>query len=432
MKRFVKVVGSSILILTSLIALISVSSCKGTGTTGGGVKTKKYAVTITQPKDQALDGKIEAKVNNAAIGANLAEGAIVTLSYTAGSKNTFKSWKVVKKGTTEAVTLKPDATTQPATFTMPAYDVEIAVEVQDKASVPKYKVYIEELINKAAYGSFEVKVGDTKIKNEGEVAQGETVTLTYTPGTKSTFDEWYVTKKSESTEVPLTPNKKTSKVSFKMPKYDVEIKVYVETQGSLGKRHEVKVEQPQNQNDDGKIEIEVLRPGTTDKYRKLVGNTIEAGRGVRCKYTKGSKKKLLKWWVVKKDSKPEAEVGGTENNTSSTLVFIMPDFPITISAKLQEIKKCEVKINDIKPEEGKVTVKVDDKEIKTGAKVEEGKAVKIEYERGTNPKKRLSQWKVVKKGTQDKVDLLYGGNEKNEFKMPDYDVEITAEILTLN
>ena len=142
MKRFVKVVGSSILILTSLIALISVSSCKGTGTTGGSA-TKKYAVTITQPKDQALDGKIEAKVNNAAIGANLAEGAIVTLSYTAGSKNTFKSWKVVKKGSNDPVTLKPDSNTEPATFTMPAYDVAVSVEVQDKASVPKHKVIIE-------------------------------------------------------------------------------------------------------------------------------------------------------------------------------------------------------------------------------------------------------------------------------------------------
>ena len=334
----------------------------------------------------------------------------------------------MKKGTAEAVALKPDATTEPATFTMPAYDVEIAVEVQDKALVPKHKVIIEELINKAAYGSFEVKVGDTKINNEGDVAEGETVTLTYTPGTQSTFDEWNVTKRYETAEVPLTPNKKTSKVSFKMPKYDVEIKVYVETKGNLGKRHEVKVEQPQNQNDDGKIEIEVLRPGTTNKYRKLVGNTIEAGRGVRCKYTKGSKKKLLKWWVVKKDT--QDEVGGTQNTTSSTLVFIMPDFPITISAKLQDIKKSEVKINAITPAEGILTVKVDDKAIKSGDKVEEGKTVNILYERGTDSKKYLSNWKVVKKGTQEKLTLTYGGNEKNEFTMPDYDVEITAEIGT--
>lgn len=426
MKRFVKVVGSSILILTSLIALISVSSCKGTGTTGG--VTKKYAVTITQPKDQTLDGKIEAKVNNVAIGAEVAEGAIVTLSYTAGSKNTFKSWKVLKKGSNDPVTLKPDSNTEPATFTMPAYDVAVSVEVQDKASVPKHKVIIEELVSPAAYGSFEVKVGNTKIKNEDDVAEGETVTLTYTPGTQSTFDEWYVTKRSESTEVPLNPGKKTSKVSFKMPKYDVEIRAYVDAKENIGKRHEIKVVQPQNQNDDGKIEIELLRLGTTDKWQKLVGNTIGANRSMRCIYKKGSKKKLLKWWVVKKDSNPEAEVAGTQNTTSPTLVFSMPDFPITVSVKLQEIKKYEVTIKDIKPEEGKVTVKVDDKVITSGTKVEEGKKVNILYERGTDPKKYLAQWKVVKKGTQNKVDLLYGGNEKNEFTMPDYEVEIIAEI----
>ena len=337
----------------------------------------------------------------------------------------------MKKGTTEAVTLKPDATTQPATFTMPAYDVEIAVEVQDKASVPKHKIEIERLVSPQAYGSFEVKVGSTKIdNNEADVAEGETVTLTYTPGTNSTFDEWYVTKKGASDEVTLNPGKKTSKVTFKMPKYDVEIKAYVDVKGNEGKRHEVKVEQPQNQNDDGKIEIELLRPGTTNRWRKLVGNTIPAGRSMRCTYTKGSKKKLLKWWVVKKDSNPETEVGGTQNTTSSILVFSMPDFPIKVSVKLQDIKKCEVKINDVKPEDGKLTVKVDDKAIKSGDKVEEGKAVKIEYERSTNPKKYLSNWKVVKKGTNNKVELLYGGNEKNEFKMPDYDVEITAEIGT--
>lgn len=426
MKRFGKSLVSLILVILSLFAMISAFSCKRPGGGNPVGTVKNHTVTITQAKDQTTDGKIEAKVNNVAIGVQVAEGSIVTLTYTAGSKNTFKSWKVVKKGTNVQVALKPDSSTQPATFTMPAYDVEISAEVQDKAAVPKHIVILEELHDKTAYGKIEAKVNNTTITSNSEVAEGDTVTLTYTPGTKAKFDEWIVVKRYTNEEVPLNPNKKVATVSFKMPKYEISINVDLDWIKE-GAKHKVEVKQPKNQNTDGKIEAEMQKIGRDGQYKKI-SDRVSAGRTIRLTYKNGNNKKLLKWVVVKEGTTNKLD--GTDNGTSP-LTFIMPDFPITISAELQEIKKYKVTIIDPKPEEGKITVTVGGNTIKTGADIQEGQTVNIQYTQGTNEKKRLGNWKVVKKGTQDKVTLLYGGNEKNEFTMPPYEVEISAEILTL-
>ena len=114
------------------MALLTVAiAITGCSKDNEGDKPQTYDITVTD------DGHGTAKATvGGADAAQAAEGATVTLTADPKDGYVFKQWTVVSGD----VTLSPDATTNPATFTMPANAVSVKAEF---AEVPKqYSIYL--------------------------------------------------------------------------------------------------------------------------------------------------------------------------------------------------------------------------------------------------------------------------------------------------
>ena len=156
-----------------------------------------YTVTVTND----ANGTAEADK------ATAEAGTIVKLTATAADGYIFEKW-TVESGD---ITLSPDATTNPATFTMPANAVSVKAEF---AAMPPDTYTIT--VTNDGNGTAKATIDDAEVT---ESLAGNTVTLTATPNTGYVLSKWTV----ESGGITFT-DETANPATFTMPANAVSVK----------------------------------------------------------------------------------------------------------------------------------------------------------------------------------------------------------------
>lgn len=133
-------------------------------------------------------------------------GETITLTAIPAAGYKLKAWTVIAGG----VTLSPDATTNPATFTMPPGVVSVVANFAELYNITTTN-------NNGKYG-LDSEYGTIQTDKEAAIA-GETVTLTAIPAEGYKLRGWTVT----AGDITLSPDATTNPVTFTMPAGDVSI-----------------------------------------------------------------------------------------------------------------------------------------------------------------------------------------------------------------
>ena len=218
----------------------------------------------------------------------------VTLTITPDESNDylFKGIKVVKKGTTEEVTVNVTYVWEtfggPATFTMPASDVTVTPAWKKKHSVTVTEV-----------------TGGSVTTDKTKATQGELVTLTITPASDYLFDKLEVTYDANNSAVEVSVSDNKTSATFTMPDGDVTVTP------AWKKQHSVTV-------------TEVTGGSVTANKTKAT-----QGELVTLTITPASDYLFDKLEVTYGENNSTVDVSVSDNKTSAT--FTMPDGDVTVT-----------------------------------------------------------------------------------------------------
>ena len=159
----------------ALAAALTLAACGGKDNDPGGGSSSEYTVTVTAESSQGMASADKVKA---------AEGMAVTLTAIPADKYAFVKWTVTGGG----VTLYPEFTSNPASFTMPAGNVAVTAEfVQESATINGVRWATR---NVAAPGTFAAKPEDYGMFYQWDIKKGWSAT---TPGDGVAVPGWNTT-----------------------------------------------------------------------------------------------------------------------------------------------------------------------------------------------------------------------------------------------